>query len=104
MQVWIHNTTSLMSRTYHKWREHDSPTLGAGLAYYTVLSLAPLLVIAVAIAGVAFRRELVQDQIIGQVTALMGQTGAQAFRAMLESAQSPKAGVVASLTSIILLL
>ena len=104
MQVLIQETQSLLSETYKKWREHDSGTLGAGLAYYTVLSLAPLLGIAVAIAGVAFSRETIQNDLIGQVTALMGQDGAEAFRAMLKSARSPKAGVVASVTSIILLL
>ena len=104
MQVWIQHPTSLLSQKYKKWRKNDSATLGAGLAYYTVLSLAPLLVIAVAIAGVAFGKETVQNDIIVQVTALMGQDGAQAFRAMLKSAQSPKAGLIASVTSIILLL
>ena len=104
MQVWIQEIKSLLSQTYKKWREHDSGTLGAGLAHYTVLSLAPLLVIAVAIAGVAFGRETVQNDIIRQVTVLMGQDGAEAFRAMLKSAQSPKTGAVASVTSIILVL
>jgi len=104
MQAWLRNITSLLSQTYKKWQEHDSATLGAGLAYYAVLSLAPLLVIAVAIAGIAFSKETVQNDIIGQVTVLMGRDGAEAFRAMLKSAQSPKAGVIASVTSIILLL
>jgi len=100
----LQNLASLLSETYKKWREHDSADLGAGLAYYTVMSLAPLLVIAVAIAGVAFRKETVQTQIIGQVTVLVGQDGAQAFKAMLQSAQSPKTGVLASVASVILLL
>jgi len=104
MQAWLRNITSLLSQTTKKWQEHDSATLGAGLAYYAVLSLAPLLVIAVAIAGIAFSKETVQNDIIGQVTVLLGRDGAEAFRAMLKSAQSPKAGVIASVTSIILLL
>ncbi len=100
----IQNAVSLLSESYKKWREHASADLGAGLAYYTVMSLAPLLVIAVAIAGVAFRKETVQAQIIAQVTALIGPDGAQAFKAMLLSAQSPRTGVVASVAGVILLL
>ena len=95
---------ALLVRTYQEWNGHDAPTLGAALAYYSVLSLAPLLVVAVAIAGVAFRKEAVQNQILAQVTSLMGSSGAEAIRAMLTSAQSPKAGVIAASISIVVLL
>ncbi len=89
--------TSLISRTYTEWDRNDAPTLGAALSYYTVLSLAPLLVIAVAIAALAFGKQAVQEAILDQVTGLVGSTGAEAIRTMLANAQSPKAGVFASL-------
>ena len=56
---------------------------GAALAYYTVLSLAPLLVVAVAIAGIVFRRETVHTRILEQVTNVMGYAGADAVSAIL---------------------
>lgn len=95
---------SLTARTYQEWTSHDAPTLGAALSYYTVLSLAPLLVVAVAIADVVFRKETVQTRIIEQVTALVGPDGAAVFRTMLAHTQSPKTGLIASVIGIVVLL
>lgn len=94
----------LIRRTYEEWSKHDAPTLGAALAYYTVLSMAPLLVVAVAITGLIFRKEDVQSRILEQATALVGSDGAEAFRAMLMHAKSPTAGLIASIVGVILLL
>lgn len=100
----VRYTKELIQRTYQEWNKHDAQTLGAALAYYTVLSLAPLLVVAVGIAGLLFRKEEVQTRILDQATALMGREGAEAFRAMLSHAQSPTAGVIASVIGIVVLL
>jgi membrane protein len=94
---------SLFTRTFEHWNNHDATTLAAALAYYTVLSLAPLLVVAMAIAGFAFRKETVQNQIIDKVTAWVGSAGAEAFRAMLMNVQSPKAGLIATVLGIVVL-
>jgi membrane protein len=95
---------SLLSHTYQQWSKHEAPALGAALAYYTVLSLAPLLAIAVAIAGLVFRKETVHGRIIEQVTGLMGSAGADAFQSMLAHAESPKAGVAVTIIGLIVLL
>lgn len=83
----------LLTRTFEECSKHDAPMLGAALAYYSVLSLAPLLVVAMAIAGVVFRREIVQQRVLEQVISVIGCSGADAIRTMLGSVQSQKAGV-----------
>ena len=59
----------LLKSTYAKWNTDHAPGLGAALAYYTVFSLAPLLLIVIAIAGLVFGQEAAQGQIIGQIQA-----------------------------------
>ena len=53
------------------WMEDQAPTLGAALAYYTVFSLAPLLIIAIAIAGLVFGQEAAQGQVFEQLRGLL---------------------------------
>ena len=93
----------LLKRSYSEWDRHDAPTLGAALSYYTVLSLAPLLVIAVSIAGLAFGKKAVEQQIVAQMKGLVG-SGADAIQNILAHAQSPKAGLIAGLISFVVLL
>ncbi len=57
---------AILKETASDWMEDQAPTLGAALAYYTVFSLAPLLVIAIAIAGLVFGQEAAQGQIFDQ--------------------------------------
>lgn len=94
---------SLLSTTYNEWDKHDAQTQGAALSYFTVLSLAPLLVIAVSIAGLVFRKEAVQEQIVDQMRALVG-NGADAIRTMLTHAQSPQSGIIATIVGFAVLL
>ncbi len=94
---------SILSRTYSAWSRHDAQTLGAALSYYTVLSLAPLLVIAVSIAGLVFDYKAAQGEIINQVTALAGPAGADTVRTVLQNARSPKAGLAATVVGFIVL-
>jgi membrane protein len=94
----------LLSESFDQWSKHDCSSLGAALSYYAVLSLAPLLTIAVAIAGLAFRKEDLQTRIMGQVTGLMGQSGASAFGEMFGHATSLKANSAAIAVGFIVLL
>ena len=79
------------------WSKDDVPRLGASLAYYTLLSLAPILVIAIGIAGVVFGRQAVQSELVQQLDALVGHEGALVVQSMLEGASHHKAGVLAML-------
>lgn len=94
---------SLAARTFSSWSEHDAQTLGAALSYYTVLSLAPLLVIAISIAGLVFGHKAAQGEIVSQVTSLVGPSGADAIQTMLAHARSPKAGIIATIIGFIVL-
>lgn len=84
----------------------DNPfQMGAALAYYTLFSLAPLLLIAIAVAGSLFGREASQNQIIGAIQDLVGFQSARAIQAMIESAaQRPDSGFFATAAGMIILL
>ncbi len=85
--------------------EDDAPSLGAALAYYTVFSLAPLMTIAIAIAGFFLGKEAAQGQIFDELRGLLGAEGGKAVEEMVQSANAqPTAGVVATIISVIMLL
>ena len=93
-----------LRRTYIKWNEDHAPALGAALSYYTVFSLAPLLMIVIAIAGFVFGQEAAQGQIMGQIQGLVGEESAKAIQSMIEEARKPAAGILATLIATVMLL
>jgi membrane protein len=78
--------------------------MGAALAYYTAFSLAPLLLIVIAIAGLVFGAEAARGEIFGQLTSLMGRDAAAAVEGMLISVSKPSEGIVATLVGAVFLL
>ena len=94
----------LAKRTVSKWIDDNAPSRAASLSYYTIFSLAPLLVIAVAIAGMVFGREAVQGQLQQEMQGLVGGQGAGAIQDMMVSASKPGAGVLASSIGVVVLL
>ncbi|HYC31534.1 MAG TPA: YihY/virulence factor BrkB family protein, partial [Gemmatimonadales bacterium] len=68
------------------WWNDNVPRLGASLSYYTLFALAPVLVVAIAIAGLVFGPEAVRGEIVVQIRGLVGEEGARAVQAMLEGA------------------
>ncbi|HKD07727.1 MAG TPA: YihY/virulence factor BrkB family protein [Bryobacteraceae bacterium] len=92
-------------KIFSDWYAHEAPRLGAALAFYTILSLSPLLVLAVAISGLLFDRTMVMREITSQIQALVGYGAAGAIQAALESAQNnPNHGMLATAISIVTLL
>ena len=88
-----------------EWMEDQAPTLGAALAYYTVFSLAPLLIIAIAIAGLVFGQEAAQGQIFDQLRGLLGEASGKAMQDMVQKANAqPATGLIATLTGVVMLL
>ena len=81
-----------------------APSMGAALAYYTVFSIAPLLVIVIAVAALIFGQDAAQLAIMDQARGLIGENGAKAIEGMLAGAQKPKQGMIASALGIVLLL
>ena len=94
----------LLQETFKEWQEDKASRIAAALAYYTVFSLSPLLVIAIAIAGAFFGRETAQEQIVAQVTELVGEDGVQPVMMALNNMTEPKIRGIASLISIGVLL
>lgn len=94
----------LMRDTLFGWMTDRAPRKGAALAYYTVFSLAPLLVLAIAIAGFFFGEEAARGEIVDEARGLLGKDGALAIQGMIASAGEPGAGFWPALASIVVLL
>lgn len=96
---------SLVQETIKEWNEDKASRLAAALAYYTVFSIAPLTIIAIAIAGAVFGEEAARGQIVGQLQGLIGREGAEVIQATIENASQPNSGgLIASILNIVLLL
>jgi len=85
------------------WVDDYAPSMGAAISYYTVFSLAPLLIIVIAIAGAVFGRDAVQGQIVAQLGGLIGEEGATAVQGLIKSASDPDKGLVAGIISFVVL-
>ncbi len=94
----------ILQQTFSAWSEHEAPRVGAALAFYTILSLAPLAVLVIAVVALAFGHSNAQDQILSQVQGMVGQDGANAIRTMIEHAQKPASGIFASIIGVLTLL
>ncbi len=95
----------LIRDTFFRWIADNPFQMAAALAYYTLFSIAPLLLIAIAVAGSLFGREASQEQLIGTIQDFVGFQSAHAIQAMVESAnQRPQSGFYASAVGMILLL
>src|SRR5258708_8206583 len=92
--------SALLKAAYLEWIKDKAPRMGAALAYYTIFSLAPLLIIAVAIAGLVFGVQAAQGEIAGQIQGLVGRDGAKAIEAMIQSAHKPAHGVIGSMIGV----
>ena len=95
---------SLIRQTFSEWSEDGAPRLGAALAYYSIFSLGPLLIIAIGVASVFFDGGAAQQQIMGQIRSLVGDQGAQAIEAMLAGASTGSQSIVATAIGIVILL
>src|SRR5829696_4562918 len=84
--------------------EDEALSRGAAIAFYTVTSVAPLLLIVIAIAGLAFGREAAQNAIVSQLSGLMGQQTAQILETAVASASSKSSGILATLIGVITLI
>ncbi|MBF2029611.1 MAG: YihY/virulence factor BrkB family protein [Oscillatoriales cyanobacterium C42_A2020_001] len=91
----------LLKETFSEWQADKVPVWAAALAYYTAFSLAPLLVIAIAIASAVFGEEAARGEVVGQIQGLVGKPGAEAIQAMLQNTQKPgSGGIVATAVGI----
>jgi len=94
----------LLTETWNAWSTHKAPRLGAALAYYTIFSLAPLLVIIIAIAALVFGQEAAQGKIVTEIQGVVGVESARAIQAMIDKARAPAAGLIATVLGLVTLL
>lgn len=85
------------------WWNDKAPRLGASLAFYTVLSLSPLVIVVLGICGLVFGPEAVSGQLVNQMRGMVGEEGAQAIQEVLKNAASPSAGIVATIIGLVTL-
>jgi membrane protein len=88
---------SILGSALRAWWDDDAARLGASLAYYTLFAIAPVLLVATAIAGMVFGAEAVRGELAGQLDQLLGREGAHAVQSLLEGASQRRAGTVATI-------
>jgi membrane protein len=86
------------------WVSDRASSKGAALAFYTLFSLAPVLVMVLAIAGAIFGEEAARGAIFHELDALVGKAGAEAIQLLLASVRNPASGLIASMSAFVLLL
>ena len=93
----------LFKQVANAWLDDYVPSMGAALAYYTLFSLAPLLLIVVSVAGLVFGEEAARGEIQAQLKDLMGDVGADAVQGLLSSVREPAEGLTATAVGLVLL-
>ena len=101
---WIGRQWQIFLAAANAWMDDYAPSMGAALSYYTLFSLAPLLVLIIAIAGMVFGQDAAQGAIIAQFQSIMGKQGAMALQGLLKAAREPSTGILASIVGGVLLL
>ncbi len=103
----IHSTRAwwrLVADTVAAWSDDYASSMGAAIAFYTVFSIAPLLVIVTAIAGFLFGSEAVHGELYGQLRGLIGENGAEAIQALVKSVSEPAKGTFALLIGVVIMI
>src|SRR5688500_687477 len=93
----------LLVNSFKAWIDHRSASKDAAVAFYTLFSLTPILILTIAVTGYFFGHEAAQGQIIQQIQGLVGRNGAMAIQALLAAARDPAGGFVATIVASVLL-
>lgn len=104
MTLSVRSAWDLIKQTVTAFTEANAPRLSAALSFYTALSLAPLLLLVISIAGAVFGREAAQGQLVGQLKDLTGEQGAAAAEALLAASQPHQGGLIAGIVGAVTLL
>ena len=95
---------SIFAASFGEWIKHNAPRLGAALAFYTLLSLAPLLLVLVSVVGMVLGHQAAEAALIAHVQALVGTQGGRAAKALLEGSRSTTHGIIATALGVLTLL
>lgn len=93
----------LLRESFVDWREDDAGRLAAALSYYAIFSLAPLLVLVIAVSGMVFPEELVQHQLRTELRGLVGEEGAEMIQSIVRNARRSDSGALATLVGMVAL-
>ena len=97
-------STALIKQAGGAWLADNVPRLGAALSFYTLFSLAPVLIVAVSIAGIVFGQKAAEGKILQQFQGLLGATGATEIQEIIQSMNQPALGVLATTFAILAML
>jgi membrane protein len=100
----LRKTLQLLRETFASWREDKATRLGAALAYYTIFSIPPLLLLLIGMAGTLFGRDAVQERMVRSIEQMTGPQGAEAVRGMLAVDPGQRRGTIATVIGAITLL
>lgn len=92
---------TLTKESANAWSNDFAPSMGAALSYYTLFSIAPLLIIVIAVAGLVFGADAVRTVVFDQLQALMGEEGGEAVQDMLASSSDTATGAIATIVSVV---
>ena len=100
----LKGTLSLLKTSFADWNDDNAPRLGAALAFYTILSISPLVILVVAIVSLVFDRSSAQGHLLSQVQSLVGPEGRNAVETMLVSGQKASSGIIATIFGVLTLI
>ena len=101
--MYLRRLGSVLSKAANAWIDDHAQSMGAALSYYTVFSIAPLLLIAISVAGLVFGQDAAQGAVVDQLQGLIGQNGAQAIQDLLKNVSRPSSGIVATVVGLAVL-
>ena len=104
MSIHVRVRAAHLKKAATDWMDHNDTSQGAAIAFYTVLSLAPLLVVVVAVAGFFFGQDAVRGQVFWELRNLIGNQAASTVQSLLKAAYHPAAGIAASVIGFLVLL
>lgn len=94
----------MVKETFTEWSNDNAPRLGAALSYYTIFSLAPVLILVIAVSGIFLGREAAQGQIVDELSGVFGKEAAELVQSAVVKAGERKSGILASVLGLLTLL
>jgi membrane protein len=102
--MYLRRLGKVLSKAANAWIDDHAQSMGAALSYYTVFSMAPMLLIAISVAGLVFGQDAAQGAVVDQLQGLIGESGAQAVQDLLKNVSKPSSGILATITGVVVLL
>ena len=100
----FHQLIALVKRSVKGWSDDAAPSMGAALAFYTLLSLAPMLLVAVGVAGIFFDRNEAQNALITQIAMVLGEKAAVGVEMLLDAAGTRENGAMPAIIGLLTML